>query len=847
MAAESRVIDYMKGLPQSYQHRETYFEQFLEQNSERLVEEIDGPVVEKGLISDGEKEIIRHLNVQDKFTINGFRKSVKICHMVSLGATRQTKRTGTTELDFMGAGPWTLYPSSARALYSSKESTVHLVDEAQRRMIMSKCPTMAGPTSTGTYMAAIHERLSTPSDLRHLFTKMVLYLYDYTLAVVSKDNTMHKADDISFDLRPHLPSDALLATVINHDMVIDGDLFTPEQISLLCLAGQQYPSVWYAGEGNIYNSCNMVADDLVVVSSGRLTTDSAFTWGSPDKLYNMMWTIAQKLNGVSCLMYALESMRGKCKMMSDIVAKTDCREVNAMIPRSYCMSTAFGQIREKQIVVKMPGYFSTSIGMLSDLMYGMTFKAVASCVAETLGAMGTIVSSSTPRTNPTINGLMRDYELQHTNAWDNFMLRNFEMVTRRPTQWDIGQHMKEYALALAEHVMLGYDIEMPSILLTIPALTAVNTAYGLTRGWYGGGSTLDMDKKQRKESTDALCAVGWMCGLRQCRPQVFRNRAGKKQVMANAAERKLKAEAGDDCRIRDVEFWLEDTPGGRVDENEESAPNLYKTEFSGPKCAMVFNYEMGMWIEARQMDYDRLKRETFSGDLTKKERSTMSKVSAMPIHWGPPPNHKAKLEASLEHMKSISRGNAIVPTREPKHVRINSQSMAVVPKYVKDNVEEEKYVHYERPTIEEGDTIRFSEIDVPGDGSCGIHAMVKDLTVHGRLSPNEAAKATELFSTDTASKKFHDAAELAAQCQLWGMGMDLVDKGSNRVTRYGPEDSEYSITIVRDGNHFRAGLIGEGANEMTVEHLEQQTRAPEEFVRDVKSLGSLFGGSPILQ
>ena len=47
MAAESRVIDYMKGLPQSYQHRETYFEQFLEQNSERLVEEIDGPVVEK--------------------------------------------------------------------------------------------------------------------------------------------------------------------------------------------------------------------------------------------------------------------------------------------------------------------------------------------------------------------------------------------------------------------------------------------------------------------------------------------------------------------------------------------------------------------------------------------------------------------------------------------------------------------------------------------------------------------------------------------------------------------------------------------------------------------------------
>lgn len=841
------MIDYMKGLPQSYQHRETYFDQFLEQNSERLVEEIDGPAVEKGLISDGEKEIVRHLNVQDKFTIHGFRKSVKLCHMVSIGADRQTKRTGTTELTFEGAGLWTLYPSSARALYSSKESTVHLVDEEQRRMIMSKCPTMAGPTSTGTYLAAIHERLSTPSDLRHLFTKMVLYLYDYTLAVVSKENTMYRAEGVAFDLRPNLPSDGLLATVINHDVVIDGDLFTPEQISLLCLAGQQYPSVWYAGEGNIYNSCNMVEDDLVIVSSGALVTDTAFTWGSPDKLYNMMWTVAQKLNAVSCLMYALESMRGKCKMMSDIVEKTECREVNAMIPRSYCMSTAFGQIREKQIVTKMPGYFSTSLAMVADLMYGMTFKAVASCVAETLGAMGTVVSSSTPKTNPTINGLMRDYGLQHTNAWDNFMLRNFEMVTRKPTQWDIGQHMKEYALSLAEHVMLGYDIEMPAILLTIPALTAVNTAFGLTRGWYGGGSTIDMTKSERKASTDALCAVGWMCGLRRCRPQVFRNRAGNRQVMVNAAERKLKAEAGDDCRVRDVEFWLEDTPGGRVDENEEAAPNLYKTEFSGTKCAMVFNYEMGMWVEARQSDYDRLKRDTLSGNLTRKERSTMSKVTAMPINWGPPPTHKTKLEASLEHMKSVSRGNAIIPTREPKHVRINSQSMAVVPTYMRDSEENDKYVHYTRPEIVEGGEISFSEIDVPGDGSCGIHAMVKDLTVHGRLSATEALKATELFSTDTASKTFHDAAELAAQCQLWGMGMDLVDKGTNRVTRFGPEDCDYSVTLIRDGTHFKAGVIGDGPNKLTVEHLDQQTTAPEEFIKNVKALGSVFGGSPIIR
>ncbi|AYP71815.1 hypothetical protein [Penicillium roseopurpureum chrysovirus 1] len=846
MAAEKDVINYMNGLPQTYQHRETYFNQFLEQNSERLIEEIDGPQVEKGLISDGEREIIRRLNLQDKFTMKGFRDGFKMCSMVSLGQSRQTKRSATTELSFKGAGDWVLYPSSARALYSSKESTVHLVDEEQRRLIMSKCPSMAGPVATGVYLAAIHERISTPTDLRHLFTKMVLYLYDYTLAVISKDNTMYKADGMSFDLRPNLPADARLATVIDHDIVIDGDLFTPEQISLLCLAGQQYPSVWYAGDDNIYNSCNMVSDDLVVVSETGVVTDTSFTWGSPDKLYHMMWTVAQKLNAVSCLMYALETMRGKCKMMSDIVAKTECREVNAMIPRSYCMNTAFGQIREKQTVVRMPGFFSTSLAMVSDLMYGMVFKGVASCVSEALGAMGTVVSSSTPHTNPTINGLMRDYGLQHTDAQDNFMLRNFEMVTRKPTQWDIGQYMKEYALSLAESVMLGYDIELPSILLTIPALTAVNTTFGLTRGWYGGGDVLSMTKKERKDTTDALCAVGWMCGLRQCRPQVFRNRAGNKQVMVNAAERKMRAEAGEDCRVRDVEFWLEDTPGGRVDENEEGGNNLFRTEFSGTKCAMVFNYEMGMWLEARQTSYDRLKREALQGTLTKKEKSTMSKATAMPVNWGPPPTHKHKLEASLEHMKSVSRGNAIIPTKEPKHVRLNSQSQATVPKYIKDDEEQELYLHYERPEIEEGQTIRFSEIDVPGDGSCGIHAMVKDLTIHGRLSSSEAAKATELFSSSTASKTFHDSAELAAQCQLWGMGMDLVDKGSGSVIRYGQPDDDYRITVIRDGAHFKAGQIGSGPNEMEVKRLEQQTVASEEFVASVKGYGSLFGGSPIL-
>nr|WDR17765.1 hypothetical protein [Chrysovirus sp.] len=849
MSAEKRVIDYMRGLPQGAMHRELYHTKFMEQYNSTLEQQVDGVEVEKSLISPGEKEILSHLNIQDKFTKKNMAEGFGLSYMVSLGEGKRIKRCQDVELNFQCCREWFLTPSSSRALYSTKESTMNIMDDEQRRMIMSKCPSLSGAEASGVYMAAIHERLSVPTDLRHLFTKMYLYLQDYTLAVVSRHTGMSASEDIAFRIMPQLDDLSRLATVADHDIVIDADGFTAEQLSLLCLSGLEYPSVWYAGEHNIYNSCQMDADDLVVVSSGGIQVDTSFVWGSPDRMYQMMWIIAQKLNAVGCLTYVIETMRGKCKMMADIVAKTDCEEVNSMMPLSYCVSTSFAQYREKQVISVMPGYVSTSVALVADLLYGMSFKAIASTVAETLGAMGKVVSSSTPATNPTINSLMRDYGMQHTDAESNFMLRNFEMFSRKPTKWAIGGVMKQYALQLAEDVMMGLDIELPAILLTVPALTAIHTSFGLARGWYGDSENiLNQSKKDRLENTDALCAVGWLTGIRKCRPQVYRNRLGKKHLMVSAEERKLKAECQNDCRVRDVEFWMREDLSGRVDEIEEAGSNLYRIAFAGTRCTLVFSYEAQMWVDVAAQDYSRLRRETTIGNLTKRERDTMSKVQPVTVNWGPPPTHKHGIpENALEYMRSLSRGEAIIPNTKPRHVRVNSAGVPVVAPFIEDNEDRNEFLNYQKPDISEGQEIRFSEIDVPGDGSCGIHALVKDLSVNGRIRESDAAKATSVFSGETASKSFHDANELAALCQSWGMGMDLLDKTSGRVVRYGAPDAEYRATIIRDGMHFKTGrLRDDGAHSMLVSHLEEQSTPPEEFVAQVKSYGSLFGGSPVL-
>jgi hypothetical protein len=838
MAAIDRVIDYMSGMPQAAEHKATYATEFTQRLAVGPLAEIDGVEVEKGLICEGERQILDRLNLPTKFTRSGFDASANLGVGVSGGAGGRIRREVGKDLDFLGSVDWFLEPALSRAMYSAKESTIHLVDEAQKRKIMAKCPTLAGANSGEVYMTSIHERIGVPSDMRHMFTKMYLILQDYNLAVTSKSDGMAIESTLSINVVPNASVEQRLSAATQHDVVVDADNFTPQELGLLALSGESYPSVWY-GKENMYTKCNMVADDLVIISDGDIDMDATFLWGSPDRLYSLMWSVAAKLNCVTSLVSALENMRGKCKLAADLFKHVENNTINSMIPLSYNLESSFGGDISTNVITRVPGYLSSSISLVADLLFGMTFEAVATCVVESLGGSGLLLSSKTPATSQIINGLYREYGLQHTSSEFNTMLQNWEIVAGRPLTWDFGVHLKEYAIGLGGMIANGVDIMIPQLLMAIPGMTAVNTAFGMARGWKGPNKLLSSTKDDRYSDSDAIASLSWIMGERETRPPVFYNRVGTKPLLMSFQEARLQAESDGSFGLFNLSMWLRDSVGGRVDEHENTATTLYKTEYSGTKCSLAFSYAEEKWVPLVRSDPH--PRVSLRGKAPEDDSESIIPEERLEgINWGASPSSRSRDEI-LSHLKNLSRSNAIVPSMKARHMRVESDGATTVGRYIEDGEEKQELKVSRRLSAAAGDKVQFSKIDVPGDGQCGIHAVVEDLLVHGRINAVGAARAHEIFSRGVTSESFHDAQELAAVALEWGMNMDLLDVGSGRLMRYGVEPDAHTINIFREDGHFFTGVYGSGRQEAVLVGVEDQLIPNEEYVAAVRAYGNLFG------
>ncbi|ALD89093.2 P4 [Macrophomina phaseolina chrysovirus 1] len=839
MSQYNRVADYLSGLPDAVNHMDRYVTEFLERHSTSRNVIIDGVEAEKQILSPAERNVIRALNCQLKFTKahfgDGFNLSVRAVARHKNSYKDRTDKLSTIQLSFRGSREWQLLPSRATVMYATAESSMHLMDDQIKRHILARCHTMLSSETSSLPMAAVSEKMQIPMDMRHMFMKMYLYLMDYSLAVTSKSTTREVCDDIEYQGYPNVSQAARISAMMDRSIVIDTDGMTPEELGLLVLSSNEYPSVFYGSE-NIYTNCSMEKDDMVLVSDGDIVVDKSYLWGSPDRLYNLIWSVATKLDCVASLVQAFRMMRGMPKMASDMFSRVkESNTILSMVPPSHSLTRALGEIPIRPSLSRAPGWFSTSFSLATDLIYGSMFEAVATNVVEELGGIGKALSSATPATSRVFNGLLRDYGLEHADPTVNVLLQGWNSISGTVIKWGFGKMLKDYCVGLAGEIQNGLDIRMPQIMALIPYCSTPNTVWGYSRGWTGTSDLLELSKKARREQTNKLAAVAWVLGIREVRPRVFRNTFSTEELTLSPLEYELASEASNGCELEDVQLWLADSVGGRVDEQEKTASGLTRTEYAGAKCSLIYDTIEKQWvIDDKKPDYRKMVSESLKGEPKAEKLEEMDGLK--PVTFGGIPTP----QDPFEHLKSMNKTSLIRPSAGPRHFRMGSDMTPFVPEYVVDGERESGLLTRTRLNVKEGDEIEIKEISVMHDGSCGIHSIVEDLRVRGMLDTSDARKASEMFAEGTASKNFHDTEELAALAEQWGFGLSVINEDGN-VYKFGDGKQEHDIVIARRGLSFQPAIIGKGGRKLKSNKIHEQTAPNDEFIAKVKEMRHIFG------
>nr|WKU83721.1 hypothetical protein [Aspergillus terreus chrysovirus 1] len=826
MSAFQRVIDYMAGMPDAANHREIFYEKFLERNATSAVQQIDGVSMEKKLLSPAERNVIQALNTQTKFTLNNMKDGFLLNAVISARTNDQKRdrvdRRTTVKLDFKPERDWVLLPATADVVYPTREVALNILDREQRRLVLSCCNSLSSEHADSLGMVTVTEKLNLPVDMRHMFMKMYLLLMDYNLAVTSKCDQMSVCPDSIIKSYPDSTDEVRLTAVAKHNVVIDTEGFTEEELGLILLASQQYPPVWYAGD-NIYNACQMEADDVAFISSRSIHVDKTMRWGSPDRLYHMIWSVAAKLSAVHCLYSAFSEMRGKPKMMADVLKRTDITSVASSVPVSRSYMRAFGDRGGiKYAVSQYPGYFSTSMSLITDLVYGSMFEASATCLVEELGGIGNALSGATPATHRTFNGLLRDYGVDHANLEVNSLLTNWMSLAGSPITWAFGRQLKKYVVALAGEIVHGADILMPQLMELIPYMSSHNTTWGCSRGWRGRVDILGSSSEERKLADQRIASVAWIMGARQSRPKVFRNKLSKTEMVLSQAEYELKAQCSDGCTVENVNLWMGQDVGGRLDENERTSTALIKTEYAGTKCSLVYDREQGVWHipEEVPLPYSRFVKESFKGAVPKPVDTEIR-----PVTFGGSPNPNS----GFGYLKTIAN-NKINISEKKTYARTTPDGNAYVAPYLMDDQRMQELQTEYDGEVDSGDEVVFGEVVVPGDGQCAVHAVMEDLKMHGYVGVDSLNRAKDKFSDELTTKYWHDANEIAAVLNNYGFGLDLLDMGeTNRLTRYGSDETKHRVGLVRRGNHFNAMKLGKGSNKVRVDHVDKGNLTPEQY------------------
>lgn len=822
MATFKSVYDLMGSARKGKSFREKGIEEPALDN----IHQFHGGLAEFQSLSLTETNILSGMSIPDNFTTNAGATTLTIGVTAVSHATEATG--GRTELcntedvvlkPFETNGQWLLQHEHGRASYSEHMGTKTDRDSGMMGKVIAQCCNLSEGEVGGLARTLVMEMLSQKPDMRHMFMKGYLLLQDLNLSVLFRRSRrrFRRMPDVYYD---QCDNDRKLGLISEKKIVVDSEGFTADELCVLSMMAAPYPSIKFC-EDNIYNTCHMSGDDLAIISSYHIERSNNMVQ-SPAELYRNIVSIACKLECTNDLFDAFKTMRGRMGHIRDVNGIIPDRVYHCGVSLSNSHSRCFGGSTVHNVVcADFPCYMSTSVALVADMMLGECYELTASMLVEHMGGLGKLICEGTPARDETYNSILRDYGLSSKDCRLNQLMLDWESLGASKYAWSPLLTWKPYLIELTERMRNGADARIPQLTYEVPFLSQPDCVWGAVRGFKGvNGSGLasmaDIERGASARKDEKLrlgAAFTWAMGVRKTRPKLYNNSYGTKEIKLSTREAKFLKGTKTGFRISHVGYTLGDEFEGREDWTELAGTKLIRTQIEGTRCSIVMS-TAGRWnyAEFKEPSAERSSPEGISesvGNLRAEDSNlTDDNIIKMTerFRW----NSGQKAEEVFGKLKGVLHSEK-VPISGGELADIGGGG---------------------------GEKQKLAFVDVPGDGKCGIHAVVASMKEQGMVKQGDEKLVFGNFDERLDATTFHDAQSIGLALTEVGVALRVyeMEEDGARVIQYG-DVAGPGIAIERRGNHFRGVVEGKG-DEVSIKNVEggdmsnvNQARVLNEFRR----------------
>lgn len=918
------VLDFLHGASKAANHEEIY-DRILAKASQGRLEELDYSKLEQASLGLGEMNILRDLEIMDKFIYPDMDEEFVISsHSLakqrdkgigkgSLSGNREYKET------FLMEESIEIKPCMQWLVESGRKGTEVPRNTPLYRSLLSAIAGSTIQNMTGANLSYIGECLTARQDMRYMFLKGYLTLMSYNLAV-SAAITEGEGNPVTVNAISNITANLKVSALLEYNVVIDTSHFTHEEKWFLVEMACKYPNKRY-GKANIYNNMVLEADVVCFISDGITFEDGeeAPAYGSPERMWNMLISIATKLNALDDLFSVVRDFRGLPFLLRTMYEFTDKDEYIVDYPQSRCLVSAVEDVLERRpSISRFSGFFATTKSLISDILLGEMMVMSVFTVLEDVGAFGDfMVPKKEPLSDQYFLSVLRNKGLRSDFENANLVLQEWRGV--RGCSLVVGTAGKIHKMATMMASMIKRkEIEFlrPQLLFALPFSSCRDTTWGSIRGWRHNDFTFNDTGEERRVMSRRTRAYCWVMGVINEVPNIGLNAIGLKQCdnLKSAELSFLKLGSGQ-YDITLVRHGLTIDVEARSDEYEMTSSVFYQTSFPGTRCSVVFDAKgnSSLVIEekvdvfatetvpdlveeykpvnskvAPQMTFGggpREKWNTVRKDVAEllhgqteypEDEPVIEKEQKVPEKTGP----KKKVERGLETVstrkgfaarrwrpptrlfdeegndvtdqvessvnRSDDEGNdeeekddnteenrerevkkdggskkskssvsvserGVMPFKRQRVVELVDGKIQPRRVVLDDGTERDILITGERD-VRSGGAIRGYVVNTPGDGTCGVHAIVQDLVLHGFVSDQDKAQEYHDMLDATASGTWHAQEELAAYVSWLNMGLIVVAPEERMVFRYGTVGSDHNVIILRESGHFCTFIPDDNGN-----------------------------------